>query len=448
MQPRITRSILMFAALLAVCPGCDTRSSAAKEPAPAAKASDDAQKSDRDVMEAIPYAGGSEIEGDADSGVDPAVDHSRMQPGYTLFSVHMRAMAKLIDEDGRVVKVWTDPGGRHWDNIELLPNGDLITTGADPSPPGVQGIADEKRYAMRLSWDGKVVWKKYMLCHHDIAAAPNNELITLTFVRRRVPEISQRIDLRDDHITRLNMDGDVIETISLYDAAAAQPDLFPLHPKKPTVMGGETWIDEFHCNSVEWMDDPALYDKSEIYQPTNVLFCSRHQDRIAVFNMKTKKFVWSWGQGELDGPHDATVLPSGHILIFDNGLARGWSRIVEMDPATGKIVWQYFVESDKQKAEKYPHNLIKRTDINDRVFYSKSKGSDQRLANGDTLVCNSDKGEIFEVAPDNQIVWRYTSTERIAKGSQELRAAFVRAYRYDRDFIDGLIKAHKGAKPQ
>lgn len=429
-----------FVSCFMLLAGCD-RGGEAQHPASQPASATATQKDEDDIQaaRALPYAGGTEIGEDEDEGLDQAVfDPERMQPGYTLFSVHMRAMAKLIDEHGKVVKVWEDPGGRHWDNIELLPNGDLITTGADRAP--VQGIKDEARYALRLNWDGKVVWKKYMHCHHDIAAAPNGELITLTFQRRRIPEINPRIDLRDDQITRLTMDGDVIESVSMYDTVTKQADLYPLEKNKPTSMGGRMWIDNFHLNSVEWMDNPTLAGRNPIYSLDNVLFCSRHQDRIAIMNMKKKRLVWAWGLGELDGPHDATMLDNGHILVFDNGLDRGWTRIVELDPLKLEIVWQYYVEQDKRKAAKYAKNRLRRQDESDRVFYTKSKGSNQRLANGNTLICNSDAGEIFEITPDGQMVWRYVSTERITKGGRELRAAFVRAYRYPHSFIDPLLK--------
>ena len=136
---------------------------------------------DKARMQAIPYAGGSDVGDGEEDGIDEAVttDFSRVSPGYTLYSLHMKASARLIDERGKVVREWSDPDARHWDNIELLHNGDLITTGADKAP--VQGIKDEARYAMRQTWDGKVVWKKYLFCHHDIAKAPGDEFITLTF---------------------------------------------------------------------------------------------------------------------------------------------------------------------------------------------------------------------------------------------------------------------------
>ncbi|RMF73125.1 MAG: hypothetical protein D6744_16025 [Planctomycetota bacterium] len=406
--------------------GCERGGEAAEAEAPKSSAAstdgfDEAQR-EVDRQRALPYSGGREIDDDEEGGVD-WIKADRMQPGYTLFSVHMRAMARLIDERGNVIHTWRDPDGRHWDNIELLPNGDLITTGADPAP--VQGIKDEARYAMRLTWDGKVVWKKYLFAHHDITQTPNGDLLTLTFQRRDEPSIHPTIQLRDDLITRMTMDGEVTQTVSIFDAVRAKPELFPLEKNKPTSMGGRTWIDNFHLNSVEQMHFEHLFARDPIYEPQNVLICSRHQDRIAILNMSTGELLWAWGRGELDGPHDATVLENGHIMVFDNGLVRGYSRVIELDPLTKSIVWQYV---DPKRPEQ---------------FYTKSKGSNQRLANGNTLICNSDNGEIFEVTPEGETVWRYLSTDRIRKGDgRVLRAAFVRAYRYDREFIDRLIAEH------
>ncbi len=433
---RLLIGFLLTGALL--LGGCDGKTPAGTEVEADGQSEDGGSDADRERarMQEIPYAGGSETDEGEEDGIDQAVtDYDRMQPGYTLYSMHMKAAARLIDERGKVVREWSDPGGRHWDNIELLPNGDLITTGADPAD--VSGIRDEARYAMRLTWDGQVVWKKYLLCHHDIAAAPNDELITLTFQRRKEPSIHKQIDLRDDMITRLTRDGDEIESLSLWDTLSPAQEIYPFSKTRPTSMGGRKWVDLFHCNSVEWMDDPALAEKDPLYQSSNVLFCSRHQSRVAIIDMEARKPVWAWGVDELDGPHDATVLDNGNVMIFDNGLTRGWSRVVEVDPLTNEIVWQYYNERDRQAAEKAT-GLVARTNDKDRAFYTKSKGSNQRLANGNTLICNSDQGEIFEVTADGDVVWRYVAPERVTRNGREMRSAYVRAYRYDRDFIEGL----------
>ena len=40
-------------------------------------------------------------------------------------------------------------------------------------------------------------------------------------------------------------------------------------------------------------------------------------------------------------------------------------------------------------------------------FYSRIMGCVQRLPNGNTLICDSTSGEVFQVTPDGKTVWRY-----------------------------------------
>jgi hypothetical protein len=54
--------------------------------------------------------------------------------------------------------------------------------------------------------------------------------------------------------------------------------------------------------------------------------------------------IWTWGPGELDRPHHATLLENNNILIFDNGSRRGYSRVLELNPVTGKVVWKYVAD--------------------------------------------------------------------------------------------------------
>jgi outer membrane protein assembly factor BamB len=128
------------------------------------------------------------------------------------------------------------------------------------------------------------------------------------------------------------------------------------------------------------------------------------------------ELIWSWGHGELLGPHGASWLASGNLLIFDNGLSRGWSRVIELDPRTEQIVWEY--KSD------FPED-----------FYSPSRGSCQRLANGNTLVAASTSGRAFEITPGGEIVWSWINPAR-EEGGQV--ATVVRMTRLDLDFVDRL----------
>jgi outer membrane protein assembly factor BamB len=136
------------------------------------------------------------------------------------------------------------------------------------------------------------------------------------------------------------------------------------------------------------MRDPDLAKRNSLYAPTNVLICLRHQDAVVIIDWSTRKVVWSWGQGEISGPHDATLLSNGNILVFDNGLGRKWSRVIEVDPVENQIDWEY-------KA------------LNSRAFFTLARGASQRVPNGNTLITYSQKGTLFEVTPDGKMVWQY-----------------------------------------
>jgi hypothetical protein len=113
-----------------------------------------------------------------------------------------------------------------------------------------------------------------------------------------------------------------------------------------------------------------------------------------VLERDTYRILWAWGEGQLEWPHHPTLLSNGRILIFDNGIERQRSRVLEMDPLTGEIVWEY--------APPPPE-----------VFYSYTRGSAQRLSNGNTLICESDKGRAFEVSPGGEIVWIWLNPDTI-----------------------------------
>jgi hypothetical protein len=428
-MPRVARRLVRFG-VACVLVGC----AVACESKPGEHAESEVQKNpdatsrpeahrpeavDLQALRALPYAGGSEI-GDEPDGVDwDDTDLERMYPGYTLMSIHPLSRAILVDERGRVVHEWSDPKANYWAHVELTRNGDLIGTGMLSVPGG------QERYIFRLGWDGSVRWKRQIRAHHDMIETPSGDLVTIVAKMRRIPEIHATIRVRVDEITRLTPEGEVIESVSLYRAALQAPELFPLEMRE--ISQSTVRIDLFHTNSVEWTHRATLASRHPIFAAGNVLICSRHQNRLAVVNLRDKCLVWAWGADELDGPHDGQVLENGNLLVFDNGLARGWSRVLEVDPLTGEIVWEY-------------HN---REDPAD--FYTPSRGAAQRLGNGNTLITESDEGHVFEIAPDETVVWRYYCPERTREPSQpgvELRAAIERARRYDRERIESLIALH------
>jgi len=89
------------------------------------------------------------------------------------------------------------------------------------------------------------------------------------------------------------------------------------------------------------------------------------------------------GEGIYNSPHDPAVLANGNILAVSQWRDRPHSAI-EMDPETGKTVWQFGIPL----RENWPVR-----DAN-------------RLPNGNTLITGSTR--IVEVTPDKNIVWQLT----------------------------------------
>ena len=89
--------------------------------------------------------------------------------------------------------------------------------------------------------------------------------------------------------------------------------------------------------------------------------------------------------------------------------------MIEVNPKTNEIVWEY-------KDECLP------------AFHSAICSSAERLPNGNTLICESTKGRIFEVTPDGEIVWEFVNPFYEYKENVGLSNLVFRAHRYGYDY--------------
>ncbi len=330
-------------------------------------------------------------------------DQERAYPGYNLYTIRALGRAELVDNTGRLVHAWSDSEPHPWKRAVLLQDGDLLVVG---------GVVPDA-YLLRLAWDNRVRWRLPLNAHHDVNFAPDGRLVTLTMKKGSVSSIDASTPVRDDLVTIFDPGSPGFEDVSLHDAIVSSAGVLSLKPVDET-MG---LIDLIHANSVRFMDRPLLVDRHTIYDPGNLLICMRHQDAIGVLDWDEKRFVWAWGQDELEWPHDATVLDNGNILVFDNGVQRKWSRVIELDPLTREIVWEYRAPEPGD-------------------FYTKGRGSAQRLPNGNTLIAESNSGRAFEVTPDGEIVWDYRHPHLDEAGH---RATIIRLYRYETELVEVLL---------
>ena len=229
----------------------------------------------------------------------------------------------------------------------------------------------------------------------------------------RDPEVFADGVTIDNPILRIEPDGSLGRSLSLLDGLKSREGACPFRPPVESHPGK---ADPLHINSIEWVQRPGADFRDGGSARPLMLLCMRHQDCVYLVDWETGDVVWDWGRGELDGPHDATLLANGNVLIFDNGMVRGWSRVVEVDRHSNEIVWEY-------------------PGATGEPFFTRGRGGSQRLPNGNTLIAESNEGRAFEVSQSGKIVWEFFNP-RYREGH---RTAIVRMRHYDADFIGSLL---------
>jgi hypothetical protein len=344
-------------------------------------------------------------------------DRTKAWQGYTLYANEM-GDAYLLDMDGKRVHAWKFPEtAARCEYAELFPDGNLA------------GVCVGNALVL-LDWNSNVIFQTALTVHHDIAVLPQGGFLVPYNEKR---EFNGRTVLFDG-IARVSPSGQLVRRWSFFHLMDALKELHspsPLDKEKEDKRNGNhrkeslpLGLDYYHVNTIEVLPESDLGKKDRRFRQGNLLVCLRNVDLIAVLDQDDHSVLWHWGPGELQLPHMPTLLPNGHILVFDNGAFRGWSRILELDPLTNQIVWKYETGSSGS-------------------FFTRERGSNQRLENGNTLICESARGRIFEVTRQGEIVWEFWNPE--IRGSKRRR--IYRAMRLSPALVDPLLKSGKSILP-
>ncbi|MCF7831227.1 arylsulfotransferase family protein [Candidatus Gracilibacteria bacterium] len=348
---------------------------------------------------------------------------SEVYPGYILFQ------GKLMDIQGNVVHEWNST---HLGIIQE--DGTYLAQ-----------VSYEKPLFGKYTFDDEIIWEKTSpVIHHEISITPGNTILTLT---KETHEYHGRL-VEFDVILEYTQAGELIGNWSTWEHLGylkqfhqplelEKPSNFfiPEEHKKNTSIWGANY-DYYHANSIRTLPknknsdfEMLLGDKMvRPFQEGNWLFSFRHGSMVFILDKDTKEVVWRITQfdieGDIQGPHDPTMLPNGNIMIFDNGRYREWSRLIEIDPFTLEVVWEY----------------------KDPDFFTLTRGDAQVLPNGNVLIVESDSGRIFEINKDKEIVWEYYRPEKYTEemgGSAEeeigKRMAIHHAKLYEKDFIEQFL---------
>ncbi len=313
--------------------------------------------------------------------------------------------AYLIDMDGRVVHAWRLRAGPNrtqradWTHAELLPNGDVI---------GV--LKDEA--LVRVNARSELVWETKLAAHHDFWIGADGLIYALTHRRVSAPTIHPTLSILADSITVLTSGGKFVREISLLETIERSPWASLLPRLSGLKFPSEAQeIDLLHANHVERADG-RVRETSPLYAPENLLVSMRHLNAIVILDGVTGRILWLWGPSNVTAQHHPRFLPNGNILLFDNG--RQSSQVVEVDPRTNEVRWRYAPEGG---------------------FFSPTRGGNQRLPNGNTLITESDRGTAFEVTSEGKTVWRFVNPDVSSRGDRTIIRRMTRYSRAELPFL-------------
>lgn len=313
-------------------------------------------------------------------------DPQRALEGLNFYVAGHATEAYLVDMQGELVHRWHHDYEDLWPELEVPAN----AAGRDKwrrahllDDGGILAI-HEGLGMIRLDRDSRLVWEYPGKAHHDLHVLPDGRIWTLTRDALIIPRVHPELPSMDDYLVELSPAGEELQRISVLECLenGAQHELLARMSR-----GKEL----FHTNSIEVLDG-RIADRLPAFAKGNLLISLRHLDAIAVVDPAARAVVWSL-TGDFVAQHDPKLLESGNLLLFDNRGKGETSTVYELDPKSGEVLWEYAGTPDDP-------------------FYSHTCGTAYRLANGNTLVNESDGGRSFELAPATgdgppEIVWEF-----------------------------------------
>lgn len=376
-------------------------------------------------------------------------DPARAYSSFIAFSAP-DGVTRVIDMNGNEVHRWAhfgfppeliDPainGGR---------KGHVILHTRNGTSPYGNIFANEE--ISKFDWDGTVVWRwagdapgGKARQNHDWARLPSGNTLLVTTTDRVVSGVSDK-PIADQIIREVDAGGRTVWTWTVGDHI----DEFGITSEgrkllRQVYRDGGKGHGFLTINDMQPIGPNKWFDGGDArFHPDNIVIDSREASFIAIIDKKSGKIVWRIGPDygetaqeaggvasvssailrpvlstkvprpvdQTSGQHDAHIIPkglpgAGNLLVFDNEGPSGFpsariatqhgSRVLEIDPITKQIVWQYSgLDSDRPVWS----------------FFSSFISSARRLPNGNTLIDEGMTGRIFQVTPTGEIVWEYVN---------------------------------------
>jgi hypothetical protein len=404
-------------------------------------------------------------------------DSTKASQGYTLFAPNTSSTTFLIDMEGKLVHKWESNYGPYL-SVYLLENGHLLKSTVVKHANTNKLIGGFHLF----DWDNNLIWEYYNeYQHHDVEYIPATKTVLVvtedSFTKTEAvangldPSIILGESLQSVSIIEVKqIDLDSAEIVwrwnawdhlvQDFDKTKPNYGVVSEHPELININYNDDGQDWLHTNSIDYneaLDQIVISNRN-----TNEIWIIDHStttEEASSHNGGNSNMggdlLYRWGNPvtynagteadrKLFEQHDANWIESGldgegNILIFNNGLGRPigfYSSIVEIQPPLNSsglydlTTGQYYGPTDL--IWEYNSDPVEN-------FNSPKYGGAQRLKNGNTLICNSNRGEFFEVTPNNQIVWRYINPVNasgvVEQGTLDVGSNQVfRCYRYAHDY--------------
>ena len=362
--------------------------------------------------------------------------------GQILFAPMYSTATYLIDDAGIVTRTWPSSYLPYL-AVYMLDDGTLLRT-IRTSKATHGGIE-------KYSRDGTVIWHyEYYLTNqietnHDFKPLPNGHILMV------VSETKTRTEAINAGRDPTHLQGDILTTDFLIEIEPTGPTSGNIvwewhvwdhliqdysnseenfgvvvdHPELLDINFGVTGADWLHCNSVAYNEN---FDQILIsFRNINEIWIIDHSTTTAEAaghtggnRGKGGDILYRWGNPQsynpqsannqkLFGQHDASWIKPGypgedHILVFNNGVGRGYSSVDEIIPPVNST-GQYYLQNGSTYGPENP--TWNYTATPSTSFYADFISGAQRLPDGNTLICDGPAGRFFEVTPEGTTVWQY-----------------------------------------
>jgi len=312
-----------------------------------------------------------------EASVDPDVLDPERASGGFVYTTLIPGPSVILDADGETV--W-------WHSVA---QGDgYVITRTHPSHDGEhvlyktwQGWASageysEVREVIRTTVDGEEADRiPVPYGHHDFLELPEGTITLLEFDRREM----YGVEVDGDRLVEVDADGERTEIWNIWDNTEYDPE----HDHD----GGNRWG---HCNAIDYDAEEDAY-----------LVGCLHFDCIFKIDRASGDVLWTLGGEDSDfeivggednwfeGQHQFQFFEDG-LVVFDNGPYGGFETRasefrVDYEDFVVERIWEYNP---------------------DPPFGIYAYGDASRLPNGNTLITWSSAGQMDEVTPEGDVVWR------------------------------------------